>query len=89
MNEESGISVVPTFALKGIFCQYVRHIQTTSGWNDYAFWAIFQFLWLNVSGQSQMSDIFGSHSVLELDEQCSIDWNLKRKPIVSFPWFQS
>lgn len=37
MNEESGISVVPTFALKGIFCQYVRHIQTTSGWNDYAF----------------------------------------------------
>ena len=73
MNEDSGISVVPTFALKGIFCQYVRHIQTTSGWDYYAFRAIFQFLWLNVSVQSQMSDIFGSHAVLELDEQRSVD----------------
>ena len=92
MKENRFFLLVDVKKIQGIFCHSIwltQHIQTTSGWDYYAFRAIFQFLWLNVSGQSQMSDIFGSHAVLELDEQRSVDWNLKRKPIVSFPWFQS
>ena len=92
MKENRFFLLVDVKKIQGIFCHSIwltQHIQTTSGWDYYAFRAIFQFLWLNVSVQSQMSDIFGSHAVLELDEQRSVDWNLKRKPIVSFPWFQS
>ena len=62
---------------------YREHMTTSKdspihflGWDDHFPWRIFQFQRLNVSLKLEMSDFLWLDSMLELCEQCSVDWNL-------------